>query len=54
VLTGLGKESYDYYINAKSDWRVDENGHRPEKIFTNLYATTCWLIKNERTKSRSP
>ena len=50
VLTGLGQESYYYYINAKSDWRVDENGHRPEKIFTNLYATTRWLIKNEKNK----
>ena len=52
VLTGLGQESYYYYINVKSDWRVDENGHRPEKIFTNLYATTHWLIKNERTKAQ--
>lgn len=41
VLTGLGQESYYDYIR-----RTDENGHRPERIFTNLYTATQWLMKN--------
>ena len=44
VLTGLGQESYHYYISTKSGWRADKNGHRPEKIFTNLYTATRWLL----------
>ena len=44
VLTGLGQESYHHYINTKPCRRVDKNGHRPEKIFTNLYTATRWLI----------
>ena len=46
VLTGLGQESYYHYINTKSGWRADSNGYRPEKIFTNLYTATRWLLKN--------
>ncbi|MCY3549427.1 MAG: D-glycero-beta-D-manno-heptose 1,7-bisphosphate 7-phosphatase [Candidatus Poribacteria bacterium] len=42
VLTGLGQESYYHYIR-----RTDQNGDRPEKIFTNVYAATCWLLKND-------
>ena len=42
VLTGLGHESYYHYIR-----RTDQNGYRPEKIFTNLYAATRWLLKND-------
>ena len=44
VLTGLGQESYYHYISTKSCWRADKNGHRPEKIFTNLYTATRWLL----------
>ena len=42
VLTGLGQESYYHYIR-----RTDQNGYCPEKIFTNLYAATRWLLKND-------
>jgi histidinol phosphatase-like enzyme len=45
VLTGLGQESYYHYIHAKPCRRADENGHRPDKIFTNLYTATRWLRK---------
>ena len=38
VLTGLGRGSYHEYINAESQ------PCRPDKIFTNLYAATCWLL----------
>ena len=44
VLTGLGRESYHYYINAKYDRHEDRETCRPDKIFTNLYAATCWLL----------
>ena len=44
VLTGLGQESYHHYIKTKPCGRADKNGHRPEKIFTNLYTATRWLI----------
>ena len=37
VLTGLGQESYYHYINTKPCGRADQNGYRPERIFTNLY-----------------
>lgn len=47
VLTGLGQESYYHYINTKPCQRKDENEHRPDKIFTNLYAATRWLRKIE-------
>ena len=42
VLTGLGQESYYHYIR-----RTDRNGYGPEKIFTNVYAATRWLLKND-------
>jgi histidinol-phosphate phosphatase family protein len=45
VLTGLGQESYYHYINMKPCRRADKNGHRPDKIFTNLYTATRWLRK---------
>ncbi len=48
VLTGLGQESYYHYIRTKPCWRADQNGHRPDKIFTNLYAATRWLIEREK------
>ena len=44
VLTGLGQASYQHYIETKPCGRADNNGHRPEKIFTNLYTATRWLI----------
>lgn len=44
VLTGLGQESYHHYINIKPCGRTDKNGHPPDKIFTNLYTATRWLI----------
>ena len=44
VLTGLGQESYHHYINTKPCGRTDKNGHPPDKIFTNLYTATRWLI----------
>ena len=47
VLTGHGQESYHHYINTKPCGRADKNGHAPEKIFTNLYAATRWLLKND-------
>ncbi len=45
VLTGLGQESYYDYIR-----RTDQNGYRPEKIFTNLYTATRWLLKKQKNK----
>ena len=47
VLTGLGQESYYHYMNTKSCWRADKNEYHPEKIFTNLYTATRWLLKND-------
>ena len=47
VLTGLGQKSYHHYINTKPSGRADKNGHRPDKIFTNLYTATRWLLKND-------
>ena len=47
VLTGHGQESYHHYINTKTCGRADKNGYYPEKIFTNLYTTTRWLLKND-------
>ncbi len=44
VLTGHGQESYRHYIHTEPWRRADENGYRPEKIFTDLYAATRWLI----------
>jgi histidinol-phosphate phosphatase family protein len=53
VLTGLGQESYHHYINTKPCGRADTNGYRPEKIFTNLYAATRWLISAQLAGSRN-
>ena len=47
VLTGHGQESYHHYMNAEPFGRADKNGHCPKKIFTNLYAATRWLLKND-------
>lgn len=47
VLTGLGQESYHHYINTKLCGRTGKNGYYPEKIFTNLYSATRWLLKND-------
>lgn len=46
VLTGLGQESYHHYINTKPCGDPNKNGYHPEKIFTNLYTATRWLMKN--------
>ena len=53
VLTGLGQESYHHYINTKPGGRADQNGYRPEKIFTNLYTATRWLISAQLAGSRN-
>ena len=47
VLTGLGQESYHHYMNIKPCEHTDTEGYYPEKIFTNLYSATRWLIKND-------
>ena len=47
VLTGLGQESYYHYINMNLCQGADRNRHRPDKIFTNLYTATRWLLKND-------
>lgn len=47
VLTGLGQESYHHYINTKLCGRTRKNGYYPQKIFTNLYSATRWLLKND-------
>lgn len=47
VLTGHGQESYHHYIRAIPHRGPHENGCHPEKIFTNLYAATHWLRKND-------
>lgn len=44
VLTGLGQGSYHEYINAESHQHANRELSRPDKIFTNLYAATCWLL----------
>ena len=48
VLTGHGQESYRHYMNTEPFGRADKHGHRPEKIFTNLYAATRWLISEQK------
>ncbi len=47
VLTGLGRESYYDYINAQYNRSGDREESRPDKIFTNLYTATRWLLKND-------
>lgn len=44
VLTGLGQESYHDYINAKHGRYGNKEEYCPDKIFTNLYAATRWLL----------
>ena len=44
VLTGHGQESYHHYIRTKPHDGTGTNGYYPEKIFTNLYAATHWLL----------
>ncbi len=46
VLTGLGQESYHAYINANYGRYGNEEECRPDKIFTNLYAATRWLLSS--------
>lgn len=46
VLTGLGQEGYYHYIRTKPCRRADQGGHCPDRIFTNLYTATRWLIEN--------
>ncbi len=47
VLTGHGQESYHHYIRTIPHRGGHESGCHPEKIFTNLYAATHWLRKND-------
>jgi D-glycero-D-manno-heptose 1,7-bisphosphate phosphatase len=47
VLTGLGHESYQDYINAAYDRRENKEECRPDKIFTDLYTATHWLLNND-------
>ena len=47
VLTGLGRESYQDYINAEYHRRGNREECRPDKIFTDLYTATRWLLKND-------
>ena len=47
VLTGLGGGSYHDYINAESHRHGNREKCRPDKIFTNLYTATRWLLKND-------
>ncbi len=47
VLTGLGGGSYHDYINAEGHQRGNREECRPDKIFTNLYTATRWLLKND-------
>ena len=47
VLTGLGQQSYHDYINAKYDQHENREECRPDKIFTNLYTATRWLLKDD-------
>ena len=44
VLTGLGRESYRDYIRTDDAQREKREACRPDKIFTNLYAATRWLL----------
>ncbi|MCE2400622.1 D-glycero-beta-D-manno-heptose 1,7-bisphosphate 7-phosphatase [Candidatus Poribacteria bacterium] len=41
VLTGHGRDSYDHYINSDSN----DKTHKPDKIFTNLYTASRWIIQ---------
>ena len=53
VLTGLGQYSYHHYIDTEPYGRADKADkaeHRPEKIFTNLYTATRWLLNEPQGK----
>ncbi|MDE0315051.1 MAG: D-glycero-beta-D-manno-heptose 1,7-bisphosphate 7-phosphatase [Candidatus Poribacteria bacterium] len=41
VLTGHGRDSYNRYSNSDSTTKIS----KPEKIFTNLYTASRWLIR---------
>ncbi len=41
VLTGHGRDSYNHCINSDSTAKTD----KPNKIFTNLYTASRWLIQ---------
>ena len=41
VLTGHGLDSYNHYINSDSN----DKTHKPDKIFTNLYTASRWIIQ---------
>ena len=47
VLTGLGRESYHDYVDANYYRRGNREACCPDKIFTNLYTATRWLLKND-------
>lgn len=47
VLTGLGHESYHDYINATYYRRQNREECRPDRIFTDLYTATRWLLNND-------
>ena len=54
VLTGLGQESYFEYIgDYTGDYSGGFKGHadgaavHPERVFTDLYTATRWLLKND-------
>ena len=42
VLTGHGRDSYNRYINSDSTAKTG----KPNKIFTNLYTASRWLIQS--------
>ncbi len=41
VLTGHGRDSYNHYISSD----LNAKKHKPEKIFTNLYTASRWIIQ---------
>ena len=43
VLTGHGRKTYEQYINIDSTM----NTYKPDKIFTNLYTASRWLLRNK-------
>lgn len=47
VLTGLGQESYHDYINAAYYRHQNREECRPDRIFTDLYTATRWLLNND-------
>ena len=47
VLTGYGCESYHEYINAEYYRCRNSAECHPDRIFTNLYTVTRWLLKND-------